>query len=112
MAERYWTNDIIDPDEVVTFGVDVTAGANAFDTCWTNPEPAKLANQARSEPDPAKRQDLYNQIQQIGLRRGALPADRCTSPTGTPPGKWVNGFHVSPLGNYNDSLITLTVDQH
>ena len=22
MGERYWTNDIIDPDEVVTFGVD------------------------------------------------------------------------------------------
>ena len=53
MAERYWTNDIIDPDEVVTFGVDITAGANAFDSWWSNPEPAKLATQARSEPDPA-----------------------------------------------------------
>ncbi|MDQ1735161.1 MAG: hypothetical protein QOH56_1412, partial [Pseudonocardiales bacterium] len=27
-------------------------------------------------------------------------------------GKWVHGFNVSPLGNYNDSLLTLTVDAH
>ncbi len=111
MAERYWTNDIIDPDEVVTFGVDVTAGANAFDSWWTNPEPAKLATQARSEPDPAKRQDLYNQIQQsVYDEVPYLPI--LYVPYRYASGKWVNGFHVSPLGNYDDSLITLTVDQH
>jgi len=27
-------------------------------------------------------------------------------------GAWVKGFNVSPLGNYNDSLLTLTVDSH
>ena len=27
-------------------------------------------------------------------------------------GRWVNGFFVSPLGNYNNSLLTLTVDTH
>ena len=27
-------------------------------------------------------------------------------------GSWVNGFQVSPLGNYNDSLLSLTVGTH
>ena len=111
MAERYWTNDIIDPDEVVTFGVDVNAGSNSFDTFWDNPKAADLANQARSEPDATKRQDLYNQIQQIVYDEVPyLPT--AYVPYRYASGKWVNGFHVSPLGNYNDSLISLTVDQH
>jgi peptide/nickel transport system substrate-binding protein len=111
MAERYWTNDIIDPDEVVTFGVDVHAGSNSFDTFWDNPQAASLAKQARSEPDPTKRQDLYNQIQQIVYDEVPyLPIEYV--PYRYASGKWVHGFHVSPLGNYNDSLLTLTVDQH
>jgi peptide/nickel transport system substrate-binding protein len=27
-------------------------------------------------------------------------------------GKWVSGFQASPLGNYNNSLLTLTVAKH
>ena len=34
MGERYWTNDIIDPDEVATFGADCQGGANAFNSYW------------------------------------------------------------------------------
>ena len=36
MGQRYWTNDIIDPDEVTTFAVDPKGGANAFNTYWSN----------------------------------------------------------------------------
>ena len=36
MGQRYWTNDIIDPDEVTTFAVDPKGGANAFSTYWSN----------------------------------------------------------------------------
>ena len=36
MGERYWTNDIIDPDEVATFGADCKGGANAFSSYWCN----------------------------------------------------------------------------
>ncbi len=111
MAERYWTNDIIDPDEVVTFGVDVNAGSNSFDTWWDNPKAASLAKQARSEPDATKRQDLYDQIQQIVYDEVPyLPIEYV--PYRYASGKWVTGFKVSPLGNYNDSLLTLTVAQH
>jgi peptide/nickel transport system substrate-binding protein len=111
IGERYWTNDIIDPDEVVTFGVDVNAGSSSFDTYWSDPTPTQLTNQARSETDPSKRAAMYNQIQQIVNQQ--VPY----LPLNYPPyryasGKWVHGFNVSPLGNYNDSLLTLTVDQH
>jgi peptide/nickel transport system substrate-binding protein len=111
IGERYWTNDIIDPDEVVTFGVDVKAGSSSFDTYWSDATATKLTNEARSETDAAKRSSLYQQIQQI-------VADQTPYlPLLYPPyryanGKWVHGFKVSPLGNYNDSLLTLTVDKH
>ncbi|WP_083283642.1 ABC transporter substrate-binding protein [Humibacillus sp. DSM 29435] len=111
LGERYWTNDIIDPDEVVTFGVVVDAGSNSFNTSWSDPTATKLAKDARSEPDVAKREEMYRQIQKIVYDQ--VPY----LPINYPPfryasGKWVKGFKASPLGNYNDSLLTLTVDKH
>ncbi len=111
MAERYWTNDIIDPDEVVSFGADVNAGSESFDTFWKNPQAIALVAQARSETDPAKRQDLYNQIQQIVWDETPfLPV--AYAPYRYASGKWVTDFKVSPLGNYNDALLKMTVTAH
>lgn len=111
IGERYWTNDIIDPDEVVTFGVDVKAGSYSFDTYWSDPTATKLTNEARLEIDASKRGEMYSQIQQIVYDQ--VPY----LPLNYPPfryaqGKWVHGFEVSPLGNYNISLLTVTVDNH
>ena len=64
-GERYWTNDIIDPDEVATFGADCTGGANAFNSYWCSKQATALVAQARAELNPATRQQLYSQIQQI-----------------------------------------------
>ena len=111
MGERYWTNDIIDPDEVATFGADCKGGANAFNSYWCSTEATKLVNQARAELDPAKRQQMYNQIQQIVYTESPyLVVDY--SPYRYGVGGWVHGFHVTPLGNYDLSLETLTVGQH
>jgi peptide/nickel transport system substrate-binding protein len=111
IGERYWTNDIIDPDEVVTFGVDVNAGSFSFDTYWDDPATATLAKQARSEVDATKRQGMYEQIQQTVFEQTPyLPL--LYPPYRYASGKWVKGFKASPLGNYNDSLLTLTVDKH
>jgi peptide/nickel transport system substrate-binding protein len=111
IGERYWTNDIIDPDEVVTFGVVENAGSNSFDTYWSDPTATKLANDARSETDNAKRAKMYDQIQQIVWDQTPyLPLQY--PPFRYAQGRWVNGFFVSPLGNYNNSLLTLTVDTH
>jgi peptide/nickel transport system substrate-binding protein len=111
MGERYWTNDIIDPDEVATFGADCKGGANAFNSYWCSTQATKLVNQARAELDPAKRQEMYNQIQQIVYTESPyLVIDY--SPYRYGVGGWVHGFHVTPLGNYDLSLETLTVSQH
>ena len=54
---------------------------------------------------------MYKQIQQIVYQQSPfLVLDY--SPYRYAAGKWVHGFHVTPLGNYNLSLETLTVDQH
>jgi peptide/nickel transport system substrate-binding protein len=111
IGERYWTNDIIDPDEVVTFGVVKNAGSNSFDTYWSDPTATKLAGQARQETDSAKRQQMYDQIQQIVWEQTPyLPLEY--PPFRYAQGRWVHGFKASPLGNYNNSLLTLTIDNH
>jgi peptide/nickel transport system substrate-binding protein len=111
MGERYWTNDIIDPDEVVTFGVVKNAGSNSFDTYWSDPTATKLANDARSETDPAKRAQMYAQIQQIVWEQTPYLSLEYP-PFRYAQGRWVDGFAASPLGNYNNSLLTLTVGTH
>ncbi|SEQ55592.1 ABC transporter substrate-binding protein [Microlunatus flavus] len=108
---RYWTNDIIDPDEVATFGADIKGGANSFSSYWGDDATTKAINEARSETDENKRAELYTQVQQTVADQApfiplAYPPFRYAS------GAWVNGFQVSPLGNYNDSLLSLTVGTH
>ena len=68
MGERYWTNDIIDPDEVATFGADCQGGANAFSSYWCDSPIINAVNQARSELNSTVRQQLYNQVQQAVYR--------------------------------------------
>ena len=111
MGERYWTNDIIDPDEVATFGADCKGGANAFNSYWCDTQANNLVTQARAELNSAKRQQMYDQIQQIVYQQSPFIVTDY-SPYRYGVGDWVKGFHVTPLGNYDLSLETLTVDQH
>jgi peptide/nickel transport system substrate-binding protein len=60
----YWTNDIIDPDEIATTAV-VPQGQNAFHTSWHNDEAIALTEQGRAEQDPEKRKAIYYRIQDI-----------------------------------------------
>lgn len=111
MGMRYWTNDIIDPDEVATFGADGDGGANAFNSYWKDEAVSALVNEARSETDETKRAALYAQIQ--GAIADQVPfIPLAYAPFRYASGTWVKGFKVSPLGNYNDSLLTLTVEEH
>jgi len=110
-GERYWTNDIIDPDEVATFGADCQGGAFAFNSYWCSNQANALVAQARAELNPATRQQLYNQIQQIVYQQSPFVVIDY-SPYRYGVGDWVHGFHVTPLGNYDLSLETLTVDAH
>jgi peptide/nickel transport system substrate-binding protein len=110
-GERYWTNDIIDPDEVATFGADCQGGANAFNSYWCDSQVNNLVTQARGELSDSTRQQMYDQIQQIVYQQSPfIVVDY--SPYRYGVGDWVHGFHVTPLGNYDLSLETLTVGSH
>jgi peptide/nickel transport system substrate-binding protein len=111
MGERYWTNDIIDPDEVATFGADCKGGANAFNSYWCSTQASSLVNQARAERSNATRQQMYGQIQQIIYQQSPFVVIDY-SPYRYGVGNWVHGFHATPLGNYDLSLETLTVSSH
>ena len=111
MGERYWTNDIIDPDEVATFGADCQGGANAFNSYWCDNQANTLVSQARAERSDATRQQQYDQIQQIVYQQSPFIVTDY-SPYRYGVGSWVHGFHVTPLGNYDLSLETLTVGSH
>ena len=61
----YWTMDIADPDELVTFAIDPKGGAFSFYTHYNNPTVTSLSHQAQREINPAKRAGLYSKIQRI-----------------------------------------------
>jgi peptide/nickel transport system substrate-binding protein len=97
----YWTMDIADPDELVEFGVDSKGGgAHSFYTDWNNPQVVALSHQAEHNEDPAKRQQLYSQIQQIAAN-DAFMGFLYYSPFRYAYRSNVNGFVVYPLGNYH-----------
>jgi hypothetical protein len=73
MGQRYWTNDIIDPDEVTTFGVDPNGGANSFSSYWGDPTATKLVHQARGEGDAGRRARIGREAREhVGRRAGRL----------------------------------------
>src|SRR5215218_7714229 len=60
----YWTNDIVDPDELVGFAI-LPDASQAFHTNWVNAEAQELARQGPAETDPEKRKEMYFRIQEI-----------------------------------------------
>jgi peptide/nickel transport system substrate-binding protein len=60
----YWTNDIVDPDEVATTAI-IPEGQNAFHTSWHNQQAIDLTVAGRAEQDPEKRKQIYFQIQDL-----------------------------------------------
>jgi peptide/nickel transport system substrate-binding protein len=95
----YYTTDIIDPDELTAFAVQSDGGSKAIYTQYQNPKVDELCKAAEVELDPAKRQEMYNQIQQMQL--DDAPMIFLFYPTGgTATIKQVKNFHVLPTGNY------------
>ncbi|CAN5571622.1 ABC transporter substrate-binding protein [soil metagenome] len=61
---NYWTNDIIDPDELVAY-VILPESSEAYQTGWSNAEAVQLAKDGAAELDPAKRKEIYFKLQEI-----------------------------------------------
>jgi peptide/nickel transport system substrate-binding protein len=100
LAFSYWTMDIADPDELVTFAIDPKGGAFSFYTHYNNPAVTKLSHQAQREVNPAKRAVLYSKLQRIAASEANLGYLYYS------PYRWaytskLHGFLVQPLGNYH-----------
>jgi peptide/nickel transport system substrate-binding protein len=100
LAFSYWTMDIADPDELVTFAIDPAGGAHSFYTDYNNPQVVALSHKAQRETDPAKRTALYSQLQKLAANDAFLGFLYYS------PFRWattdkVHGFFVQPLGNYH-----------
>ncbi len=95
-----WTMDIPDPDELVTFAVSPKGGTQAFYTGYTNPGLATAASQAARTLGASARTALYGRIQSTAAADAFL-APLYYSPYAYASSTKVNGFHVTPLGNYH-----------
>jgi peptide/nickel transport system substrate-binding protein len=100
MTLTYWTMDIPDPDELVTFSVDPNAGSKSFFTAYNNPTVVKDAKLAEQTLTTSARQVLYNHIQDQ-IAADAFMAYLYYSPYAYATTSKVHGFFVTPLGNYH-----------
>jgi peptide/nickel transport system substrate-binding protein len=96
----YWTMDIADPDELVTFAVDPTSGAHSFFTDYKNQQVIDWTHAAEREFDTSKRTTYYNDIQRQASQ-DAFMAYLYWSPYRYATTNKLHGFFVTPLGNYH-----------
>ena len=98
MSIDYWTMDIPDPDENTQFFLNGEGDGLCYFTRYNNPTMNKMVTDAAKEFDPAKRQQLYAQIQQLAVTD--LPQLYLFySPFPYAYSTAVQGFFVTPLGN-------------
>ena len=100
MNNSYWTMDIADPDELVSFSIDPAVSAHSFQTWYNNPAAIKATRAAAREFDPKKRQALYSKVQKIAAD-DAFMAFLFYSPFRYASSDKVQGFQVYPTGNYH-----------
>jgi peptide/nickel transport system substrate-binding protein len=93
-----WTNDIPDPDELVSRAVDYSV-AQGFNSVYNNPRLTSLSRQAERTADPAKRKQLYFQIQSIVADQVPF-ITTVNVPFVNAVSKKVHGFFENPLGYF------------
>ncbi len=106
ISHSYWTMDIADPDELVTFAVDPEAGSHSFLTGYNNPQVVADTKAAQKTFDPAERQKLYTAIQKQAADDAFL-AFLYYSPFSYSFSDKVKGFVALPTGNYHLEDVTL-----
>ena len=99
MQKGYYTTDIIDPDELMSFAVQSDGGTFAIYTFYENPDVDALIKGAQAEQDEAKRLDMYAQVQQ--MHSDDAPMIFLYYPTGrTAVSNAIKNFRILPTGNY------------
>ncbi|HKV46370.1 MAG TPA: ABC transporter substrate-binding protein [bacterium] len=100
MAKGYYTSDVIDPDELVAFGLDYAGGAVAKWISFKNDRISELAAAAEAEMNPQKRKAMYFEIQRIAHEQyEVIPLYYADNRTAL----WdrVQGFSQLPTANYH-----------
>jgi peptide/nickel transport system substrate-binding protein len=100
-----WTNDIPDPDELVSFAMDGKSGNHFFDSWYNNPQSTKLSEQAEHTNNQATRKQLYFKIQEIWAHDAPFFA-LYYPPFVNAVSNKVHGFSENPLGYFNLEGVT------
>jgi peptide/nickel transport system substrate-binding protein len=99
MRETYWTMDIVDPDEWVSFGFGGTAGGSFSNfTHYDDPAVDALIKQSETTFDSATRASIYTQIQ-TQVAQDAPMVWLGSSPYTYVYSKNLHGYTVYPEGN-------------
>lgn len=64
-AANWWYNETPDPDLAVRWAVCGSCGSNSYNTFYENSKVDELVEQGTKEADPAKRAEIYKEIQKI-----------------------------------------------
>lgn len=94
-----WTNDIIDPDELVSYAIIPETNQN-YHTGWVNQQAVDLAHQGEAELDPEKRRQIYYQIQKIHMDDAPF-VYLYVLPYIDVLNKKIQGFFHHPMGQYD-----------
>jgi peptide/nickel transport system substrate-binding protein len=100
-----WTNDIIDPDELVSYAI-LPEQVQNYHTGWINQEAIDLAKKGRAVLDDAERRKIYYRIQEIHMQEApfvylyVLPYIDVVK-------KSVQGFFHNPMGQWDWSKTSI-----
>jgi peptide/nickel transport system substrate-binding protein len=101
ITNNLWTNDIPDPDELVSFAVDYNLSASrSFFTWYNNPTLSKLSVQAEETNNAAKRKADYYKIQKIFMQNVPF-FPLFYDPFANAVANNVHGFSENRLGYFN-----------
>jgi peptide/nickel transport system substrate-binding protein len=90
-----WTNDMIDPDQILSYFVAPEASSNAR-TGYLDEEAAALVAEGRSETDDDKRREIYYEIQERWLDGPLFYLFNI--PYVAAVSQRIKGYHQNPLG--------------
>lgn len=90
-----WTNDMIDPDQILSYFVLPESSGNAR-TGFMDERSAELVREARGEVDDAKRREMYYEVQERWLDGPLFYLFNI--PYLAVTGKHIKGYHQNPLG--------------
>jgi peptide/nickel transport system substrate-binding protein len=94
----FWTDDLLDPDEVSTYEIDFPV-AGSMNSDYNNPDMVKMVEEARTITDPTQRAAEYAKIQQM-FNDDAAMLPLYYKPFSVVTTNKVHGLVQLPLGTY------------